>query len=90
MTSPIDPATVRRAILSMAGSRGPGKTFCPSEVARQLADDWHPLMGCFRGCVRKLAREGRLRVSQRGRVLSPEVPWHGAIRLQAGDHSNGE
>ncbi|MEO0665504.1 MAG: DUF3253 domain-containing protein, partial [Pseudomonadota bacterium] len=34
---------IRAALLSLAAARAP-KTFCPSEVARALADDWRPLM----------------------------------------------
>ncbi|MDH4573923.1 DUF3253 domain-containing protein [Salinicola acroporae] len=83
MASSPDPAALRRAILAMAESRGPAKTFCPSEVARQLDDDWRPLMAPVRASSRELAREGRLDVLQRGRTLSPEAPWHGAIRLQS-------
>ncbi|WP_110708268.1 DUF3253 domain-containing protein [Salinicola sp. CR57] len=82
MASSPHPATLRRAILAMAESRGSTKTFCPSEVARQLDDDWRPLMAPVRASSRELAREGRLAVLQRGRALSPEEPWHGAIRLQ--------
>lgn len=89
MTSPNDPAAVSRAILSMAASRGPDKTFCPSEVARQLADDWRPLMADVRHCARELARGGQLRVTQKGRTLSPDMPWQGAIRLQLMDRPNG-
>ncbi|OLO04729.1 DUF3253 domain-containing protein [Salinicola socius] len=95
MTPPDDEA-MRGAILAMARSRGPDKTFCPSEVARELAaeaqeskatsssqgDDWRALMTPIRDCARVLAREGCLRVTQRGRELSPDAPWCGAIRLQ--------
>ncbi|MAM58208.1 MAG: hypothetical protein CMN25_12810 [Salinicola sp.] len=66
MASSTDPATLRRAILALADSRGPAKTFCPSEVARQLDDDWRPLMAPIRACSRELVREGCLRVLQRG------------------------
>lgn len=86
MASSTDPATLRRAILALAAARGPAKTFCPSEVARQLDDDWRPLMAPIRACSRELVREGALRVLQRGRTLSPDAPWHGAIRLQAPAH----
>lgn len=89
MTSPIDEATLRRAILTMARSRGPDKTFCPSEVARGLGEDWRPLMAPARDAARELAREGRLQVLQRGRILSPDEAWHGAIRLQWRDPPHG-
>ncbi|WP_341799021.1 DUF3253 domain-containing protein [Rhodovulum adriaticum] len=30
--------------MDLAHRRGRGKTLCPSEVARELAADWRPLM----------------------------------------------
>lgn len=61
----------------MAVERGPEKTFCPSEVARQLApDDWRPLMPE----IRRVARGLRLRATQRGKAVDP-VTAKGPIRL---------
>lgn len=85
MGSPIDQAALRREILALAESRGAEKTFCPSDVARRLSEDWRPLMGDLRDAARELAREGRVRVSQKGHTLSPDSPWQGAIRLQQVD-----
>ncbi|OLO06947.1 hypothetical protein BTW08_14895 [Salinicola sp. MH3R3-1] len=89
MTAATDSAALSRAILSMAASRGSDKTFCPSEVARQLSDDWRPLMVDVRDCARELAQAGYLRVSQKGRTLSPDLPWQGPIRLQLKARPNG-
>lgn len=36
--------TIAAALLAKAKARGRTKTFCPSEVARELAADWRPLM----------------------------------------------
>ncbi|APQ10495.1 DUF3253 domain-containing protein [Pseudomonas rhizoryzae] len=74
-------AQLREALLAKARTRRPGTTFCPSEVARELAADWRPLMEPLRLAARELAREGRLRVTQKGETLPPAAPWHGPIRL---------
>lgn len=74
-------AQLCHALLAKARARRPGMTFCPSEVARELATDWRPLMEPLRQVARELARQGRLSVTQKGDILSPEAPWHGPIRL---------
>jgi len=74
-------AQLRHALLAKAQACRPGTTFCPSEVARDLAADWRPLMEPLREVARELARAGRLRVTQKGEALDTEAPWHGPIRL---------
>lgn len=74
-------AQLREALLTKARARRPGTTFCPSEVARDLATDWRPLMQPLREVARELAREGRLQVTQKGEALDTEGPWRGPIRL---------
>lgn len=74
-------AQLREALLAKARARRPGTTFCPSEVARDLAADWRPLMEPLREVARELARAGQLRVTQRGEALDNEAPWRGPIRL---------
>lgn len=63
----VDDATIEAALLDMAARRGAGKTFCPSEVARALADDWRPLMPE----VRRVAAGLPLRATQRGVAVDP-------------------
>lgn len=74
-------AQLREALLAKARARRPRTTFCPSEVARDLAADWRPLMEPLREVARELARAGQLRVTQKGEVLDTEAPWRGPIRL---------
>ncbi|MEO1798472.1 MAG: DUF3253 domain-containing protein [Pseudomonadota bacterium] len=66
---------IRAALLSLAAARAP-KTFCPSEVARALADDWRPLMPR----VRELAKDEGLTATQRGAPVDA-VTTRGPIRL---------
>jgi hypothetical protein len=79
---PLDRALEER-LLAMAEARGPGKTLCPSEVARAHADDWRPLMERVRQAARRLAAQGRIEVLQKGRVVDPSDAA-GPIRLRRG------
>ena len=68
-------------ILRLCADRGEGKSLCPSEVARALdPDHWRLLMPAVREAAALLAREGRLRITQSGREISPDR-LRGPIRL---------
>ncbi|MFP7570864.1 DUF3253 domain-containing protein [Marivita sp. S2033] len=64
------------ALMALARERGPGKTFCPSEAARQLAQDWRPLMPE----IRRLAGSLPLQATQKGKIVDAETA-SGPIRL---------
>ena len=59
----------------MAITRGAGKTFCPSEIARTLGgthpDHWGPLMTPVRAMTVALADEGRLVIYRKGKAVDP-------------------
>lgn len=74
---------LRRAILAQVGLLRPGTTCCPSQIARDLATDWRPLMAPLRQAALSLAAEGRLRVTQKGRPAGPDP--RGPIRLSSPD-----
>ena len=59
-------ATAIRAMLLRFAAEHEGKTFCPSEVARSLTDDWRPLMPSIREGGAHLVAKGQLRCTQRG------------------------
>jgi hypothetical protein len=63
-------------LLDLAHQRGVGKTFCPSEAARRLSDDWRPLMPE----VRRVAAKLDLVASQKGVPIDP-MTAKGPIRL---------
>lgn len=69
------PSKIRDLILSMALTRGAGKTFCPSEIARALGgahpDHWGPLMTPVRAMTVALADEGRLVIYRKGKPVDP-------------------
>lgn len=78
-------AAIEQAILALLAERAPGKTLCPSEVARALAQDnqaqWRPMMPAVRSAADRLAGQGRLQVLQRGQAVASAVQAVGPIRL---------
>lgn len=77
------PPHLDTAILAHLTARGPGKSICPSEVARaQAPANWRAHMPAVRDAARQLARDGRLRVTQGQRDLDPAEAWTGPIRLR--------
>ena len=63
-------------LLDLAHQRGVGKTFCPSEAARLLSDDWRSLMPE----VRRVAAQLDLLATQKGVPVDP-LTAKGPIRL---------
>ena len=72
---------VEDTILGLLAQRDPGKTICPSEAARSLFEDWRPRMAEVREVAYAMADEGRLEVTQSGRVVDGRTA-RGAIRLR--------
>ncbi|MDJ0828077.1 MAG: DUF3253 domain-containing protein [Rhodobacter sp.] len=75
MAEPTD-ADIEHALMDLAHRRGAGKTFCPSEAARALAEDWRPLMAR----VRRVAAWLPLTATQRGLPVDARTA-RGPIRL---------
>ena len=77
-------ATLEKAILSLVASRGLDKTICPSEAARAIGGDhpdgWGPLMQPIRRVAVRLAKEGRLIITRKGRTVDPD-DFRGVYRL---------
>ncbi len=71
-------ARIAAAMLDLALRRGPGKTFCPSEVARALASDWRPLMPQVRAVA---AAHPAVEAVQKGVPVDPLMA-RGPIRLR--------
>ncbi len=68
-------------ILRLVENLGPGKTICPSDVARaEREEDWRPLMKPVRRCAQRLARAGRIAIYRKGKPVDPET-FKGVIRL---------
>jgi len=73
-------AAIESAILAALDRRAAGRTICPSDAARALADDWRPLMPRVRAVAARMARDGRIVATRRGEPVDPEAPG-GPIRL---------
>jgi hypothetical protein len=67
-----------RAMLSRTAT---GKTICPSDVARSMADDWRPLMDPTRAAARRLVDAGEAEITQGGQVVDP-TSAKGPIRIR--------
>jgi hypothetical protein len=77
-----DPGSpIETTILQIAAERGEQKSFCPSEVARALSDDWRPLLTPVRAAARRLAEEGRIDILRHGKPIVP-AQIKGVIRLR--------
>lgn len=71
-----DDARIAEVLMDLAHRRGGGRSFCPSEAARALAEDWRPLMAE----VRRVAAGLPLMATQKGAPVDP-VTARGPIRL---------
>jgi hypothetical protein len=74
------------AILELLAERGPGKSICPSEAAKLIGGtasrhDWESLMEPARAAARRLARAGKLVMTQKDRPVDP-TGAKGPIRLR--------
>jgi hypothetical protein len=73
-------------ILRLLAERGAGKTICASEAARAMvgAEEgaaWEPWMQTVRAAARRLVAEGRIVITQGGRVVDGSTA-KGPIRLR--------
>jgi hypothetical protein len=70
------------AILDLLSQRGSGKTICPSEAARRVdSQRWQDLMPQARAVAERLSAQGRILITQRGKVVDPSRV-KGPIRLK--------
>lgn len=75
------------AIRDLLARRGAGKTICPSDAARLVADqrgeeDWRALLEPARQAARRLVAAGEVEITQRGQVVDPDRA-RGPIRIRA-------
>ena len=77
---------IERVMLRLLEERGEGKTICPSEAARAVAGSeerakWEPLMSAVREVAVRMVEEGKIVVTQKGRVVDGATA-KGAIRFR--------
>lgn len=88
MTAPrIDEAEILRVMRELVAARGPGKTICPSEVARAVAGpdekNWSRLMQPVRRVAVRLAKAGEATITRKGKPADPD-DFKGVYRIGAG------
>lgn len=78
------PEAIEETMIGLARERGVEKSFCPSEVARALGgshpDGWGPLMTPVRKVAVRLALEGRIVITRKGKPVDP-AEFKGVYRL---------
>jgi hypothetical protein len=79
-------AALEAAILELLAERGRDKTICPSEAAKLVGGketrrDWEGLMEPARAAARRLVAQGRIVITQGGRVVDGSTA-KGPIRLK--------
>ena len=77
----IEAAEIEAVVLRLTAQRGPDKSICPSEAARELAPDWHSLMSAVRQAAIRLAQQGRIDILRKGKPVDP-AGLRGVIRLR--------
>lgn len=72
---------IETAILRLVEQRGPGKSICPSEAAREaFGEDWNTYMRPVRQAAIHLARQGKISILRKGKPADPEN-FKGVYRL---------
>jgi hypothetical protein len=67
----------------LAHHRGPDSSICPSDAARAVgAAHWRDLTEESRRIAVELACDGKVDITQRGKVVDPRRPLRGAIRIR--------
>lgn len=74
---------LRTAILDFCRRRK-GKSFCPSEVVRQMyPEDWRLFMPDIQETMMDMYREGFIQVTQGGELVDPNYPPKGPVRISS-------
>jgi Protein of unknown function (DUF3253) len=84
-----DAAALRLEIARQIAAIGPGKSICPSDIARALGgshpDQWSRLMIPVRRVAVEMAKSGQLLILRKGKVADPD-DFKGVYRLAAPRH----
>ncbi|MCR9257670.1 MAG: DUF3253 domain-containing protein [Alphaproteobacteria bacterium] len=74
------------AVRELTTARGSGKSICPSEAARKVAEDkgtpenWRWMLKPLRKISQDLARDGEIVILRKGKPIAPE-DMRGVVRL---------
>ena len=73
---------IEQTTFDLLAQRDPGKTICPSEVARALdPEGWRRLMPKVRATAVGLARQGKLVITRHNKPVDPNA-FKGVYRLK--------
>ena len=73
---------IETAIFEKLSTREPGKSICPSEVAKDLQpEQWQRMMPKVRTVALGLMRQGRLTITKKGKPVDPDN-FRGVTRLR--------
>lgn len=73
---------LEQAICDLLGRRAVDASICPSEAARRVGgENWQPLMERARQAARRLVDQGKIDITQNGKVVDPSRA-KGPIRLR--------
>ena len=83
MTRPPSDRAIEQEILALLEERGPGKTICPSDVARSLGtpNGWRDLMEPTRLAAGRLVGAAEVEITQGGEVVDLATA-KGPIRIR--------
>ncbi len=83
MTRPPSDRAIEQEILALLEERGPGKTICPSDVARSLGapNGWRDLMEPTRLAAARLVGAAEVEITQGGEVVDLATA-KGPIRIR--------
>ena len=83
MTRAPSHSAIEQTILDLLEERDPGKTICPSDVARSLgtATGWRDLMEPARQAAARLVAAGEVEITQGGEVVDLATA-RGPIRIR--------
>lgn len=83
---------IAESILRLVAARGPGKTVCPSEVARELGgphpENWSPLMQPVRRVAVRMTKAGAVAILRKGKAVADRMTF-GDLPARAGRHRAG-
>lgn len=75
--------TLESVILDLTAERGPEKSICPTDAARAFAgENWRKVLGEVRKTAVRLAQEGRIVITRKGKPADP-LTFKGVYRLRA-------
>lgn len=85
---------IAETILRLLEARGPGKTVCPSEVAREIGGSqpevWSPMMQPVRRIAVRMTKAGQIAILRKGKPVADVDDFRGIYRLALPSGTSGE